>query len=110
MNDEPDELMEKEQEALSAAFERGKRIGAVEERAKMTQELKNHGFDGITSGRKVAKKLRQYYGRSLEEQANERVNGMYKTFEEHIRPKPKWIPAIVWRVIQRCVLMHYVDK
>lgn len=89
-------------------YEEGFKAGAEAERAKMTSELRIGGFDEITSGRKVAKKLRQQYSRSLKELSKARVDGLYKTFEDHIRPCPKLIPAGVWKVIQRIVLIHYV--
>jgi len=90
------------------AYEEGFKAGAEAERKKMTGELAGAGFNEITSGRKVAKKLRQQYSRSIRALSTARVDGLYKTFEEHIRPKPRWIPGPAWRVIQRIVLVHYI--
>lgn len=79
-----------------------------EERNNLKNEIKTQGFDGVTSGKKMAKKLRQIYKRELDDLAADRTDKLFKTFEEHIRPKPQWIPAPVWKVIQRAVLIHYV--
>lgn len=64
---------------------------------------------GATTGSgKVAKKVRKMYAKNVEKLAQQRTDSLYKTFEEHIRPKPTWIPTAAWKVIQRIVLVHYV--
>lgn len=75
---------------------------------KAQREVEAHGFGNIKSGKKLAKKLRQAYGRELHDAAQDRTKKLYKTFEEHIRPQPRFVPTFAWRLIQRIVLQHYV--
>lgn len=72
------------------------------------EEVEANGFGNIKSGKKLARKLRQTYQRELRDAAQDRTDRLYKTFEDHIRPKPFLIPGPVWRVIQRVVLQHYI--
>lgn len=93
----------KDDSAYQAGFAAGKEAA----REELKQEIKSQGFEGVTSGKKMAKKLRQIYQRDLNALAAKRTDALYKTFEEHIRPKPWWVPGAVWKVIQRVVLVHY---
>lgn len=72
------------------------------------KELSGAGLDNVKSGRKIAKKMRQTYQRELNSLARDRVDNLYKTFEEHIRPKPKFIPVFIWKTLQKIVLRHYI--
>lgn len=64
-------------------------------------------FGGSTSTKKIAKKVKQVYGRNIRLMAKEKVDGTFKDFEEHIRPKPRYIPEKIWKVIQNIVLKDY---
>jgi hypothetical protein len=66
------------------------------------------GFENIKSNKKIAKKAKQMYRREVRDIAKKQVDGLYKTFEEHVRPKPRYVPEWIWRGLQRIVLMHYV--
>lgn len=90
-----------------SAYQAGFKAGQEAERQALKEEIRSQGFVGVTSGKKMAKKLRQIYQRDLHKLADKRTDALYKTFEEHIRPKPWWVPGAVWKVIQRIVLVHY---
>lgn len=93
---------------LEGALRSVAKVARAEQRDEIQSELERGGLLGLESGRKVSKKLRKMYKKDLNKLAKERVDGMYHTFEEHIRVKPRWVPGQVWKVIQRIVLQHYV--
>jgi len=45
----------------------------ADERRKIQRDVERNGFENVKSGKKMAKKLRQAYGRDLKQQAKERV-------------------------------------
>lgn len=59
-----------------------------------------------TSGRKVAKKVRQQYNREIKKQAEQNLYG----FADAFRKRPKWLPKFLWtklvnRVVDISILM-----
>lgn len=48
-----------------------------------------------TSGKKIAKKVRQQYNREIKKTVEENVYH----FADAFRPRPKWIPKMIWRKI-----------
>lgn len=53
------------------------------------------------SGKKISKKIQQQFGRQMRRNAEISAKQMMKSFEEHLKPKPKWLPAFLYRKIMR---------
>lgn len=53
------------------------------------------------SGQKIQKKIQQHFGRQMRRNAEISAKQMMKSFEEHLKPKPKWMPAFLYRKIMR---------
>lgn len=58
-----------------------------------------NSFGKVKSGKKLAKKVAQLYGKEMRNFAREKTDALYKSFEEHIKPRPKWMPERLWRWI-----------
>lgn len=56
-------------------------------------------FGSVKSGKKLSKKVAKLYGKEMAKYAKEKTDELYKSFEEHIKPRPKWMPERVWRWI-----------
>jgi len=54
-------------------------------------------FGHGTSGRKLSKKVNKLYKREMQSVVERKADELYKDFEEHIKPCPKWIPKGWWR-------------
>ena len=69
--------------------------------AVMNREIKliMDNFGGIKSGKKIQKKVAKLYQKEMSKFAQEKTEELYKSFEEHIKPRPKWMPEKVWRWI-----------
>jgi len=53
------------------------------------------------SGQKIQKKIQQYFGRQMRRNAEISAKQMMRSFEDHLKPKPKWLPAFLYRKIMR---------
>lgn len=56
-------------------------------------------FGKVKSGKRLAKKVSKLYGKEMKKAAKEKTDELYKSFEEHIKPRPKWMPVWLWRWI-----------
>jgi hypothetical protein len=67
----------------------------------MNREIKLvvDNFGQVKSGKKLAKKVAKLYMKEMRKVTEERADQLYKDFNEHIKPKPKWMPAKLWRWI-----------
>lgn len=67
----------------------------------MTREIQLvvNSFGNIKSGKKLSKKVAKLYGKEMRQFAKEKTDEIYKSFEEHIKPRPKWMPERLWHWI-----------
>ncbi len=56
------------------------------------------------SGKKIGEKIRQYYQREFNKNSQLEAQQIFKTFEEHLKPKPAFIPKVVFKLIQKMVI------
>lgn len=56
-------------------------------------------FGNTKSGKKISKKVNKLYKHEMEKFAQEATDQLYKDFQEHIKPRPKWMPEKLWRWI-----------
>jgi len=67
----------------------------------MAREIKLivDNFGKVKSGKKLQRKVAQLYGKEMRKFAQEKTEELYKSFEEHIKPRPTWMPERLWRWI-----------
>lgn len=56
-------------------------------------------FGKVKSGKKLQRKVGQLYRREMRTAVQEKTDALYKSFEEHIKPRPTWMPERLWRWI-----------
>lgn len=56
-------------------------------------------FGSVKSGKKLSKKVAKLYGKEMRNFAREKTDEIYKSFEEHIKPRPNWMPEKLWHWI-----------
>jgi len=54
-------------------------------------------FGQVKSGRKLSKKVAKLYSKEMRKVTEEKASALYKSFEEHIKPRPTWMPERLWR-------------
>lgn len=56
-------------------------------------------FGQVKSGKKLSKKVAKLYAKEMRKVTEEKADELYKSFEEHIKPRPTWMPEGLWRWI-----------
>lgn len=56
-------------------------------------------FGKVKSGKKLQRKVSKLYGKEMRKVVEQRADALYKSFEEHIKPRPNWMPERLWRWI-----------
>lgn len=60
-------------------------------------QLVVNNFGQVKSGKKLSKKVAKLYSKEMRKVTEEKANELYKSFEEHIKPRPTWMPERLWR-------------
>lgn len=55
----------------------------------------------LKSGKKIQRKIGQFYGRQIRKNTEISVNKMARSFEDHLKPKPKWLPTWMYRKVMK---------
>ena len=58
----------------------------------------------LKSGAKIAKKVQQTYARQIRRNAEISANRTARSFEDHLKPKPRWMPVWLYRKVMSVFL------
>lgn len=65
-------------------------------------------FGGMKSGKKITKKVKQMYSRDIRRLTEQAVDERLQAFNDIVKPKPKWVPAIVWKWMRNAILKEEI--